>query len=253
MIGHTRTQVVFVHGLWLHPASWAPWVDLFRAQGYEPTAPGWPGVAATVAATRADPGSLANRGTDEAVAHYRRLVADTGPRTVLIGHCFGALIAARLRAESAVAATIAIDAADELAGALPPAVAALSVLRNPANRHTAASLTADEFRRIMGGALSADESDELYQRWTIPAPALPLFETATAPAQADGPLLLVLGAADRTGSVGTSDGRTVWSPRAWAELALVPRPGHALTIDRGWREVAQVCLDWLQRGPDSVT
>ena len=41
------TPVVFVHGLWLHADSWGAWVDLFREAGYEPSAPGWPGDAAT--------------------------------------------------------------------------------------------------------------------------------------------------------------------------------------------------------------
>ena len=26
----TARPVVFIHGLWLHTSSWAPWVDLFR-------------------------------------------------------------------------------------------------------------------------------------------------------------------------------------------------------------------------------
>jgi non-heme chloroperoxidase len=37
------TPVLFVHGLWLHSSSWSPWVELFRAEGYAPIAPGWPG------------------------------------------------------------------------------------------------------------------------------------------------------------------------------------------------------------------
>ncbi len=39
----TGTPVVFIHGLWLHATSWAPWAELFREAGYEPIAPGWPG------------------------------------------------------------------------------------------------------------------------------------------------------------------------------------------------------------------
>ena len=35
--------VVFIHGLWLHATSRAPWQELFAGAGYEPSAPGWPG------------------------------------------------------------------------------------------------------------------------------------------------------------------------------------------------------------------
>ena len=43
------TPVVFVHGLWLHGDSWAPWAEHFRGAGYDPYTPGWPGDGATVA------------------------------------------------------------------------------------------------------------------------------------------------------------------------------------------------------------
>ena len=46
----TRTPVVFIHGLWLHATSWAPWVELFSQAGYDPVAPGWPGDPDTVEA-----------------------------------------------------------------------------------------------------------------------------------------------------------------------------------------------------------
>ena len=31
----------FIHGLWLHATSWAPWQELFAEAGYETAAPGW--------------------------------------------------------------------------------------------------------------------------------------------------------------------------------------------------------------------
>ncbi|MER5520320.1 hypothetical protein [Streptomyces sp. NPDC002763] len=32
--------MVFIHGLWLHSTSWQPWIELFRDEGYDPSAPG---------------------------------------------------------------------------------------------------------------------------------------------------------------------------------------------------------------------
>ncbi len=40
--------VVFIHGLWIYGSSWDPWLDLFSARGYAPSAPGWPGDGDTV-------------------------------------------------------------------------------------------------------------------------------------------------------------------------------------------------------------
>ena len=61
------TPVVFIHGLWLHADSWKPWLELFRAAGYDPIAPGWPGEPATVAEANAHPERLANVGIDDVV------------------------------------------------------------------------------------------------------------------------------------------------------------------------------------------
>ena len=63
------TPVVFIHGLWLHADSWKPWIELFRAAGYNPIAPGWPGEPATVAESNAHPERLANVGIDDVVEH----------------------------------------------------------------------------------------------------------------------------------------------------------------------------------------
>ena len=70
----TKAPVVFIHGLWLHATSWAPWQELFAESGYEPVAPGWPGDADTVEATRADPDSVANKGIDEVTDHYAKII-----------------------------------------------------------------------------------------------------------------------------------------------------------------------------------
>jgi hypothetical protein len=52
---------------------------------------------------------------------------------------------------------------------------AIPVFRNPANKHLAVSLTAEQFRYSFGNAIDPSESDALYEQWTIPAPGRPLF------------------------------------------------------------------------------
>ena len=37
-----NTPVVFIHGLWLLPSSWANWADFFEQAGYAPLTPVWP-------------------------------------------------------------------------------------------------------------------------------------------------------------------------------------------------------------------
>jgi non-heme chloroperoxidase len=172
-------NVVFVHGLWLHALSWGPWLEHFRAAGYEPAAPGWPGDSDSLEDTRAHPERVAGKGINDVVDHYAQLISKLPSHPIVIGHSFGGLIAQRLLGEGAAAAAVAIDAAP-IKGVLflpPSALRVASIaLPNPANRHRAVSLTPEQFRYGFANELSDEEAGELYERWTVPSPGQTLFE-----------------------------------------------------------------------------
>ena len=257
------TPVVFVHGLWLHADSWAPWVDLFREAGYQPSAPGWPGDSGTVAEAREKPESVAGHGINDVVEHYAQIIGTLDAKPIVIGHSFGGLIAQRLLGQDLAAAAVGIDAAP-IKGVifLPPSALRVAsiALKNPANRNHAVSLTQRQFRYGFGNALTAEESDQLHERWNIPSPAKPLFEAAAAnlsphsPAKVDtanakrGPLLLTAGGNDHTvpASITRSTHKLYRKSPAVTDVKELPGRGHSLTIDSGWREVADVVLDWLK-------
>jgi pimeloyl-ACP methyl ester carboxylesterase len=257
------TPVVFIHGLWLHATSWGPWMELFRSAGYEPTAPGWPNEPRTVAAARAQPDLVADIGIDEAAKHFTAIIEQLSSPPVLVGHSFGGLLAEKLLGEGLGVAAVAIDPA-QIKGVLPLPLAqlraGLPALGNPANRHRAVSLTRKEFRFGFGNAVSEEESAELYESWTIPSPAKPLFQAAAAnfslhsPAAVEtgnqdrGPLLLVSGLEDHTvpDVVTRSTLKQYRGSGAVTELRQFEGRGHSLTIDHGWREVAEAVLAWLR-------
>jgi pimeloyl-ACP methyl ester carboxylesterase len=260
-MSRARSSILFIHGLWLHPSSWAPWMHLFSERGYEPSAPGWPGVASSVEDTRANPDDVADRGIEEVADYYTRIIDRMPRRPVVIGHSFGGLIAEMLVAHGRAAAAITIGAA-HVDGVpwLPfaPLRDSLPVFKDPANRDRAISLTAEQFRDSFGNAVDEQESDELYERWSIPAPSRPLFEAAEQGlalylpySQAHegtgrSPSLVVLAGKDHI----VPPDFTGWaaaegSPSAATDVVEFADRGHSLTIDRGWQEIAETCVDWL--------
>ena len=262
MTGEQR-PVVFIHGLWLHATSWGPWLDLFRDSGYDPLAPGWPNEPATVEEARANPDVVANIGIDEITDHMAEIVDSYPTSPVIIGHSFGGLIAEKLIGQGRGAAAVAIDPA-QIKGVLPLPLAqlraGLPALGNPANLHKAVSLTSKEFRFGFGNAVEELESKELFEKWTIPSPAKPLFQAAVAnfslhsPAKVNtanqdrGPLLLISGTEDHTvpDGVTRSTLKQYRDSAAVTELKQFEGRGHSLTIDSGWKDVAVSVLEWLK-------
>lgn len=258
------TPVLFIHGLWLHATSWGAWQTMFQDAGYDPQAPGWPGDGATVQASRDNPEAIGDHGIDDVVAHFAGIIDGLAEPPILIGHSFGGMIAQKLLGQDRARAAVAIDAA-QIKGVLPVPLSALRatlpVFKNPANRHRAVSLTAQQFRFAFGNAVSREESDRLFEQWTIPAPGRPLFEAAAAnfnphsAAKVDtdnhsrGPLLLITSGKDHTvpESVTRSTLKQYRHSDAVTDITSFADRGHSLVVDSGWREVADTCVTWLQK------
>jgi pimeloyl-ACP methyl ester carboxylesterase len=254
--------VVFVHGLWLQAESWQNWIELFQSHGYTASAANWPGDRATTAATRQDPSGLAGKGVTEIADFIAGQLKSLPAKPILIGHSFGGLLVQNLLGRDLGAAAIAIDPAPIKGVPELPFSAlksAFPVLGNPFNAGKAVPLTEAQFRFGFTNAVSAAEAHDLYAKYHMPAPARPLFQAATATFNpnaatkvntanpARGPLLLISGTADNTVPpvLVKSTLRVYQKSSAVTELKEFAGRGHSLTIDSGWRELAEYCLSWL--------
>jgi len=259
----TKNPVVFVHGLWLHAESWNNWMEFFRANGYEAVAASWPGDAENTEATRKNANALAGFGVGEIADHIAKQLKAFDRKPILIGHSFGGLLVQNLLGRDLASAAVAIDPAP-IKGVPELPLSALKssfpVLGNPGNLKRAVSLTEPQFRYGFTNAVSEQEAKELYAKYAMPAPGRPLFQAATAtfnPNSATkvnianakrGPLLLISGLADNTVPpvLVKSTLRAYGKSSAVTEYKEFANRGHSLTIDSGWKELAEYILKWLK-------
>jgi pimeloyl-ACP methyl ester carboxylesterase len=257
-----KKPIVFIHGLWIHSTAWQPWMEFFQQQGYETYNPAWPGDGPTVATSRADPNAIANRGVTEIADSYAKFMATLPQQPIVIGHSFGGLIAQILLSRNVAAAGIAIDPAP-MKGVwqLPFSAlrASFPVLNNPFNLKKAKSLTFNQFKYGFANALSTQEARDIYDRDTIPAPARPLFQAATASFFGSetkvntnnatrGPLLITGGGNDHIAPpvLGRASAKK-YNKSVVTDFKLFEGRGHSLVLDKGWKDIATYSLGWLNQ------
>jgi len=259
-----RTPVVFIHGLWLLPSSWDRWAALFEESGYSAVEPGWPDDPQSVAEAKAHPEVFAGKTVGQVADHVASIVTRLQKKPAVIGHSFGGLLAQIIAGRGLAAVTVAIDPAP-FRGVLPLPISALKsaspVLSNPANRSKAIPLTYEQFRFAFANAVSQEEARQLYETFAVPASGAPIFQAAAAnlnpwtEAKVDttnpdrGPLLIIDGEKDNTvpwAIANASFKRQKRNPGV-TEIKKIAGRGHALTIDSGWKEVADTALAFVQR------
>ena len=256
--------VVFIHGLWLLPSSWDRWAEVVQAAGLTPLTPGWPDDPETVEEANADPVVFAGKSVGQVADHFEAVIRSLDRKPAVVGHSFGGLLTQILAGRGCSAVSVAIDPAP-FRGVLPLPISALKasspVLTNPANRNRAVPLTYEQFRYSFANAVSEEEAKELYETYAVPAPGKPLFQAATAnfnprtEAAVDsknperGPLLIISGEKDHTvpWAIANASYKKQAHNEGVTEIVEIPDRGHALTIDSGWREVADTALKFVQR------
>ena len=256
--------VMFIHGLWLLESSWDRWAAVFEEAGYTAIAPGWPDDPDTVEEAKAHPEVFAGKTIGQVADHYAELIGKLDKKPAVIGHSFGGLLTQMIAGRGLSAASVAIDPAP-FRGVLPLPISALKssspVLGNPANRDRAVPLTYEQFRYAFANAVSEEEAKELYETFAVPAPGAPLFQAAAAnlnpwtEAKVDtknpdrGPLLIISGEKDHTvpWAIANASYKKQKRNEGVTEIEEIPNRGHALTIDSGWREVADKALAFVKR------
>ncbi|MCU1425083.1 MAG: alpha/beta hydrolase [Microbacteriaceae bacterium] len=257
-----RRPVVFVHGLWLLADSWDRWREFFEEQGYVTLAPAWPREPETVEEAVGTPRVAAGAGIDEVVAHMLAVVEALSAAPAVVGHSFGALLAQRVAGEGVASVTVAIASVPFRGVTHVP----LAMVRNAASvvgEAVTGRSVAPSFERFVAewaNAVPENEASELFHTFIVPASGVPLLQAVTANvnpfsgARVDtrnherGPLLLIAGTEDviATPAVQNAIFALQGANPSLTELVEIPGRGHSLTIDHGWRGVAEIALAFVR-------
>jgi pimeloyl-ACP methyl ester carboxylesterase len=260
----TKTPVVFIHGLWLLPSSWDNWVEVFEAAGYVGLTPIWPDDPETVEGARAEPEVLANKTLKQIADHTTKVINALTKKPVLVGHSTGGLLAEMLAGRGLAAVTVAIDPG-VFRGVLPLPPSVLKgvgpFLIDPRTRRRAITLSFDQFMYGWANALDRDEAMQLYDTYHVAGSGVALVQMGNANLNpwteskvdtknpARGPLLIIDGEKDHTvpWAIANAAYKRQKANPGVTEIVEMPGRGHSLTIDHGWREVADTALAFVKR------
>jgi len=255
--------IVLVHGFWVTPRSWEKWVERYEGKGYHVLTPTYPGFEVEVEALREDPSPIEALTFPAIIEHIGGIIDGLDKPPIIIGHSAGGALTQILLDHGYGAAGVAIDSVPPEGVWVTPVSQIRSlfpILKNPANRHKAVGFTPEQFHYAFANTLSREESDEVYERYHIPASGRLVWVGATAnftPGHQEdyvdfrneerAPLLLIGGSEDNImpPAVNQSNAkhyRRAKSPTDYKEFE--GRSHYSVIGGEGWEEVADYALEW---------
>jgi len=225
--------------------------------------PAYPGFEVEVEALREDTSPIEALTFPAVVEHIGGIIDGLDKPPIIIGHSAGGVLTQILLDHGYGAAGVAIDSVPAEGVRVTPVSQIRSLfpfLKNAANRHKAVGFTPEQFHYAFANTLSREESDEVYERYHIPASGRLVWVGATAnftPGhQKDyvdfrnedrAPLLFLAGSEDNIMPPAVNQSnvkhyRHAKTPTDYKEFE--GRSHYSVIGGEGWEEVADYALEW---------
>ena len=252
----TKT-IVFIHGMFMNALCWEKWIPHYESKGYKALAPAWPQRDKSVEELRQahpDP-ELAKLKLGDVVDHFANLINGLDEKPAIIGHSMGGLVVQLLLQRDAAVAGVAIDPA-------PPAgvfTTEWSFIKsnfpaiNPFLLNQPALMTFEQFQYAFTNTLPLDEQRAAYDRYCVPESRGVPTSSLGAAGKVDfrrprRPLLITAGEKDHIipASLNRSNYEKYQGPSV-TDFKEFEGRDHFLIGSRGWEQVADYCLAWLEK------
>jgi pimeloyl-ACP methyl ester carboxylesterase len=254
--------IVLVHGFGMTPRSWEKWVECYEGKGYRVLAPAYPGLEVEVEALREDPSPIEALTVTAIIEHYEGIIDGLDGSPIIMGHSAGGLFTQILLDRGYGAAGVAIDSVPAEGVKVVPVSqirALFPILKNPSSRHRAVGFTKEQFHYAFANTLSKEDSDEVYERFYVPASGRLVWAGPLAnftPGHQDtyvnfrnedrAPLLFIAGGDGNLvpPAVNESNVKHYRHTKSVTDYKEFPGRSHYIVGQDGWEEVADYALEW---------
>ena len=252
----TKT-IVLIHGMFMNPLCWEHWIERYQSKGYRCIAPAWPGRDKPVEELRKNhPDSqLPKLKLGDVVEHMVHIIKALDEKPAVIGHSMGGLVVQLLLQRDMAVAGVAIDPAPPM-GVFTTAFSFLKAnlpAINPFLLNHPAMMTFEQFQYAFVNTLPLDEQRAAYDRYCVPESRGVPTSSLGAAGKADfkrphRPLLITAGEKDHIvpAVLNRANYKRYQGPSV-TDFKEFPGRDHFLIGERGWEEVADYCLAWLEK------
>lgn len=252
----TKT-IVLIHGMFMNPLCWEKWIPHYEARGYKVIAPAWPRRDRSVEELRKahpDP-ELPKLKLNDIVEQMVSVIQALDEKPAIMGHSMGGLVVQLLLQHDLAVAGVAIDPA-------PPAgvfTTEWSFIKsnmpaiNPFLLNQPVMMRFEHFQYAFANTLPLNEQRDAYDRYMVPESRGVPTSSLGAAGKVDfqrprRPLLITAGEKDHI--IPASLNRSNYNKYKGTfvtDFKEFAGRDHFLIASRGWEEIADYCLNWLEK------
>ncbi len=253
------TPIVFIHGMFVTPRCWKPWIERFTAAGHDCLAPAWPlhDAAPEELRRRHPDAALGALGIPDLLADLTRVIAGCPRPPVLVGHSLGGLLVQLLLQKGLGAAGVAIDSAPPK-GVVPFSWSFIRSNWPVVNPFVAESepflMSFEQFQYAFVHTLPEAAQREAYESQVVPESRKVGRGTLSDAAAIDfrlphKPLLFIAGTEDHIipASLNRSNHAKYTDPNSVHEYQEFAGRTHYIIGQDGWTEVADAVASFIGR------
>jgi pimeloyl-ACP methyl ester carboxylesterase len=249
--------IVFIHGMFQNPKSWAKWAKYFEDLGYRCVVPAWPFHEGEPALLREHPpAGLGDLGLEEIVQSMEAVVADQSDEPILIGHSVGGLIVQRLVNEGIADAGVCISsvAPNRMLTFDWGFIKKSALINNPLKGNEPFFTDLKTFRGSFCNTMTMEETILAFAQTATHDSRNVLRDCLGTAGEVDlnlahSPLLFIGGEKDEIvpAELNEKNANAYGNAAGLVDLKVFPGRGHFICGQPGWEEVAGFVADWLNK------